>query len=377
MGCASSKTIQFDALPTVGASESAGNPAAKETRMQSVTEVQLASRRSSAEMAAKEALASTVVQSHFRGKRDRARVDAMLRPCGTYQLNLNAKNFGECACGWAKADHTADAFKPKAKMLPLTKRTSVELRATFVQKQHTGCAKYQVNLQSANFGECICGIAKADHTPEALAVGGADARQKGRVSDEEVRVRMLQKEHASCVKYEADVAAAGFGTCLCGRPRAEHSPMALQATVDKSAGLGTTRKDSGEVRATMAQRATVECERYEVAVGDHTAAFGACARCSEPRAAHSEAALHAATNREKSRKMRDSAEVRKGFATTAAWDERSTIDCPFFDLDLSPTAAFGMCKCGQSKAKHSAEAIAGRMAPSGPSVCAPCATGEA
>lgn len=68
--------------------------------------------------------------------------------------------------------------------------------------------------------------------------------------------------------------------------------------------------------------------------------------------------MHAGTPAEhKTRRVRNDQDVRKSFVTTAAWEERETIECAKFELDLDPNAPFGVCKCGAPKAKHSEAAL--------------------
>lgn len=238
-------------------------------------------------------------------------------------------------------------------------RRSADLREKMCHKCYVTCVRYEINLASPNFGECMCGAAKADHTAAALAAGeGAKAAVV--VDSAEVRARFVQRECAVCDEYRADITAVTLGDCVCGRPRAEHSAAALSASVAKTKGFGTTRQDSAEVRAKLVQHANFcGCARYEVKVGAHDAyaSFDTCV-CGEPRSRHSPDALEAAAVISEKRKARASAEVRKGFAKRAAWDERECVDCERFELDLDPSAPFGQCVCGQPKAKHTDAAMA-------------------
>jgi len=155
--------------------------------------------------------------------------------------------------------------------------------------------------------------------------------------------------------------SVAFGTCVCGRPRAEHSEAALQAT-NVSGKMGTTRMDSGEVRAKMVQKEYAECTNYQVMMGDNSVAFGTCV-CGRPRAEHSEAALQAGAEKAGKAKRQESGEVRAGFEKTAAWEDRKTVDCATYTLDMDPNAPFGQCTCGQPKALHSDAALGLTCAP--------------
>ena len=41
--------------------------------------------------------------------------------------------------------------------------------------------------------------------------------------------------------------------------------------------------------------------------------------------------------------------------------QRETVECERYELDMTPGVAFGQCKCGEPKAKHSDAAM--RAAP--------------
>jgi len=224
-----------------------------------------------------------------------------------------------------------------------------------LQAKHTcSCERYVVNMQSDNFGECMCGQPKAAHSAAALSAG--EVSKLARVASGDVRAKFVQKQKVECTSFEADMTAEGFGMCTCGAPRADHSEAALAA----AAKLQTKgRVASGELRDKFVQKDFCACEEYEVLMGDNSVAFGTCV-CGEPRSAHSEVALQAGELKAGKAKKRKSAEVRKGFATTAAWADRKVVECEAFELDLSPEAAFGTCVCGQPKAKHSDAALSTR-----------------
>jgi len=306
--------------------------------------------------AAAEGAAAAKLQSLARGKKDRERVELMKHACDHYRVNMQAETFGECMCGWPKAAHTAEALAKKTDREKTVRRVnSTELRGKMAVKDKCPCARYIVNMESPNFGECMCGQPKANHTAEALSAG--EVTKAARVDSMEVRAKFVQKDKAQCERFEPDLSAeAGFGMCVCGAARADHSEVALAAA---AATKAVQRVESGELRSQFAQKATADCEMYEVLMGDNSVAFGTCV-CGRPRAEHSQKALDAATTRTTTNKRRDSTEVRKGFAKTAAWADREVVECVKFELDLSPEAAFGTCVCGAPKAKHSDAALAAR-----------------
>lgn len=244
-----------------------------------------------------ERVASTRLQSAVRAKRARQRVDRLRGACSEYRVNMQAEKFGECVCGWPKAAHSAESLAAKKETSKRHKRVgSGELRGKMVQKGFCACERYVVDMESANFGQCgNCGAPKADHSPEALSAAG-EVSKAAHIDSDEVRARFVHKETVQCERFEADLNADGFGVCVCGAARAEHSEAALAAAAAK---------------ATSGKRA-------------------------------------------------ESPDVRKGFTKTAAWEDRETVQCDAFVLDMAPGAPFGMCVCGAPKAKHSDKALAAR-----------------
>ena len=317
-----------------------------------------ASTKKAKEQAAKEQKAAETVQKHMRGSIARTKVENMKRPCDEYSVNMNAANFGECMCGWPKADHATSAFVKKRQTLAPTKVNSADLRNRFVKKAYCPCTAYRVNLQSENFGECMCGEPKDDHSPEALAA--ETSKGKTNVDSAEVRSRFVTKTRAECDKFEPDMSdGVPFGTCKnCGEHRSNHSEAALSAAAGGK--KGTTRMDSGEVRKKFVARTAVECELFEPDMSPN-AQFGVCKHCGNKRVDHSDAALRAGTEKGgKFNKAKDDALVRKGFEKTAAWADRETCACEKYVVDLSPNVPFGQCICGEPKAAHSDAALAAR-----------------
>lgn len=210
-------------------------------------------------------------------------------PCMEYRVNMQAENFGDCKCGFAKDMHVKEAFAGGAKK-KREERNSKDLRDEMNHKTYADCAVYRVNLASGNFGECMCGRPKAEHSPEALAKNAAAGQTAGttRRNSGEVRQGFVQKAKVTCARYEPDMTAGEFGVCRCGAKRAEHTDAALAADTGKHAAK---QQDAGDVRAGFVQRALADCARFELNM-DPSAPFGTCT-CGRPRAEHSEAALAA------------------------------------------------------------------------------------
>ena len=130
MGCGGSKSADetFDSIEcgqTPASGKASGNAPCKAATP--------ASTKKAKEQAAKEQKAAETVQKHMRGSIARTKVENMKRPCDEYSVNMNAANFGECMCGWPKADHATSAFVKKKKTMVPTKVDSADLRNRFVK----------------------------------------------------------------------------------------------------------------------------------------------------------------------------------------------------------------------------------------------------
>ena len=147
--------------------------------------------------------------------------------CREYRAEYRANEAETCKCGFAREQHATTVASPSRR-----RESEDDLRARFTHKEKASCAMYRVNLQSASFGECLCGLPKASHSDEAQK---QNAQQKGgagrttRRDESELRSTFVQREYVECAHYEVDMApGVQYGMCRCGKPRAEHSNRALQ-----------------------------------------------------------------------------------------------------------------------------------------------------
>jgi len=159
-----------------------------------------------------------------------------------------------------------------------------------VQKQFADCPKYQVNLESSKFGECLCGRPKAEHSPEALAKNARDGQTAGttRRDADEMRTKFVQKEKVDCIKYAPNLTSGEFGVCVCGAKRADHTDVALAADTGAKAAK---QQDAADVRAGFVQRSVADCAKFVLNM-DPAAPFGTC-KCGRRRVEHSDSALAA------------------------------------------------------------------------------------
>ena len=142
----------------------------------------------------------------------------------------------------------------------------------FTQKEKASCAMYSVNLQSANFGECRCGLPKASHSDEALkqnAENGGTGMTTRR-DEKELRSKFVQREYVECANYEVDMGpGVQYGMCKCGAPRAEHSNAALQGGKREF----KAKRSNQDVIAQMKARAAATEAAATEAIATETAAI--------------------------------------------------------------------------------------------------------
>jgi len=218
--------------------------------------------------------------SELRGKMAKKEYNA----CNEYHINMQAENFGDCICGRPKAEHADSAIKGDKPVTP-TIVDSEQVRARFAHNNNiASCKEYRVNMQAANFGECVCGRPKAEHTAEALK--GAETERQA-VDEEELRKKMTAREKTTCKEFVLDMDPnAPFGQCTCGRPKKEH----LETSIKSQDGHTPMKKQtSEELRETMVRKETVDCTHYRLDM-DPNAPFGQCA-CGHPKGRHSVEAL--------------------------------------------------------------------------------------
>ena len=276
MGCApsSSKNTDGPPLDAEGIKFVVSGPSPDEDRARAEAAQLKLKNKSAAKM-----------QSVVRGKAARDRVELIKHACFNYRVNIKAHNFGDCQCGWPKADHTDAALQCQPIKKEAAFLSPTALRERFVQKEMTRCTMYMVNMNAQNFGECICGVAKAAHTKEALAAADK-AKANTAVDSEEVRKRFVQREKVECTKFGVNMNAQRTAECFCGALRAEHTDAALQI---ETASNKAKAVNSAEVRLRFVQKTCVECDEFELDM-DPCAAFGTC-KCGESKAMHSESAF--------------------------------------------------------------------------------------
>lgn len=248
-------------------------------------------------------------------------------PCAVYRVNLQAENFGDCMCTFPKAEHSKESLtKALAGKKGTTRRNSGDVRAGFVQKQYCDCKRYRVNLASSNFGECMCGRPKAEHSPEALAENADAGSMAGntRRDSKELRSTFVQKEKADCPKFEPNLETGAYGECKCGRMRADHTDEALAAGTGEEAAHGKKKRTSLSVRAGFVQKEYVACEMF-VLNTDPNAPFGMC-MCGYTSQQHSDVAKDAGARKKIETARKTSETVRKEMKAKQTQNEADSIE---------------------------------------------------
>ena len=307
-----------------------------------------------AELEAARGKAATRLQAASRGRAGRIRASNEKYPCNSYRVSTKAATFGNCVCGWPKAQHSEDALLNNRSGKDSATLTSPgTLQRKFLQKEKVQCARYEVDLHGADTGSCKhCGMARADHTASALAA--ADSSNAANLtSPGTLQRRFVQKEKVQCTKYVVDLNATTFGQCVCGSKRDDHTAAALKGAVD-SGKENSKIQDERDVRAKFLQRDKVKCRQYEVNLSAGT--MGECKNCGAPRREHTAQALAGAADAGKANaKVVDAEMVRKRFV------QREEVQCREFQLDMNEGVPFGTCICGQPKSKHSDGAARGAV----------------
>jgi len=291
--------------------------------------------------------AAVRVQAAARGKAGRQVTPPLkLSPCNRYRVNVAADNFGDCLCGWAKGEHSTGAFLSEIKK---GKRVdSFELRSKMEKKEKQACDEYRIDMQAVNFGDCICGRPKIEHKELALTPMKASPRAMP-VDEKELHAKFTHVTKTDCLRYQVNMNAANFGECVCGRPKAEHTDAALKGLVEDA----SSKVDEAELRRKMTAKAKTDCTEFRLDMNP-SAPFGQCI-CGRPKKEHSDAALKKAEpSQPKAGFRKQDAEVRDKMI------QRQTVSCAFYRLDMDPAAPFGQCVCGQPKNLHSADALAGK-----------------
>merc|ERR1719159_262948 len=155
-----------------------------------------------------------------------------------------------------------------------TRANSAELRAKMVQRAKADCTEFRINMDpSLPFGTCMCGRPRAEHTEAALAVKGGMGTT--RANSAELRAKMVQRTKADCTEFRINMdPSLPFGTCMCGRPRAEHTEAALCADADTNSGKRLVRKNSADVRQMMEAKQEEIGTAVETQGAKTTVAFG-------------------------------------------------------------------------------------------------------
>ena len=215
----------------------------------------------------------------------------------------------------------------------------------FTQKEKASCAMYSVNLQSANFGECRCGLPKASHSDEALkqnAENGGTGMTTRR-DEKELRSKFVQREYVECANYEVDMGpGVQYGMCKCGAPRAEHSNAALQGGKREF----KAKRSNQEVIAQMKARAAATEAAATEAIATETAAI-----THDPPTRENEAEAKVA--------KRDAHQSPAGVTHAAALEAEDTAEA----LPLASSPALREAEEAQELEQAQAESVAEALSP--------------
>jgi hypothetical protein len=103
--------------------------------------------------------------------------------CDDYRVDVAAGEFGTCKCGFKKAEHSTQAQKA-APSAPRQKRATIAAGAVMQQKLAGGssgsgtCEEFRVDMVAGEFGMCVFGFKKAEHSAQPQTAAPSAPRQK-------------------------------------------------------------------------------------------------------------------------------------------------------------------------------------------------------
>ena len=80
-------------------------------------------------------------------------------------------------------------------------------------QENMACDDYHVDMSSATFGTCMCGRPKAEHRQGVRRIGAPTGGGSSKAA---------QAWETKCTGYKINLSAANFGECMCGRPKKDH-----------------------------------------------------------------------------------------------------------------------------------------------------------
>merc|ERR1712039_629911 len=119
------------------------------------------------------------------------------------------------------------------------------------------CNDYQADVAAAEFGTCKCGHPKEAHIAKAENKAATELERLKRKSTTGARTA------EPCNDYKADVNAATFGTCLCGHPKEAHGEKEMNHA--ESALIAMKEKNAQKRAAEEAEAARIEAEKNAAA----------------------------------------------------------------------------------------------------------------
>jgi len=153
--------------------------------------------------------------------------DRNAAPCAHYEVDVLSTKFGNCKCGWSKEDHRAAGTFVEPELREFAgghggdpKRPTIAPKK--VQgKQDKPCYHYQVDVNAKTFGDCLCGHAKKAHREFG---GHAGEEPAGAAPPPPPPAEVIVRDGTHpCAKFELDLKnQGGYGACLCGFSRKDH-----------------------------------------------------------------------------------------------------------------------------------------------------------
>lgn len=174
-------------------------------------------------------------------------------PCQNFRLDA-AASFGTCKCGHPKSKHGAKKENAAAAMVTRlkAKNSTVDQDDDDFKGIDGPCGKFRVDVAAKEFGSCKCGYKRAAH----ITVGKNNAekaleRLKSTSKLDEWRKQSIVD--GPCQDFKTDTSAKEFGTCYCGYKKDEHKAKEQNAAALMLQNLKKKNKEKHEKEDLLAK----------------------------------------------------------------------------------------------------------------------------
>ena len=112
----------------------------------------------------------------------------------------------------------------------------------------SACDDYRIDMTAATFGACKCGQPKSAHNLTNKGPASPSPKKLVSVFVPKAEGEAESSGDGACSNYRVDMAAAAFGQCKCGHPKAAHAVTA-SPSMSKMAQAKAAQKAADEAKA--------------------------------------------------------------------------------------------------------------------------------